>query len=240
MTADFQHAWPLLAGAAGSAAVHALIPDHWVPFVLVGKKQGWSTGKTLMAAGLGAVSDSLLSVILGVAAILAGESVLHRFEPYHERIEMTGGFILVAFGLTYAAWALWRSKKSAPHFHMHFHSHGHDGHSHTHADSLAGKATFVSLILVAGMSPCFVSVPIFAGAIGLPGPFQAVLVGTYLTVTVAASLAVAWTALAIHRELKLPFLERHAETVSGLVLAATGLFLLLGTGGHDHAHVHAH
>lgn len=219
--------------------MHALIPDHWVPFVLVGRKQGWSRGKTLTAAGLGALSDSVPSVLLGIAAILAGESVLHRFEPYHERIEMAGGLILVAFGIAYAGWALWRSRKSPPHFHMHFHSHGHDGHTHSHSDSLAGKASFVSLILVAGMSPCFVSVPIFAGAIGLSGPFQAALVGTYLLVTLAVTLAVSATALAIHRELRLPFLERHAETVSGLVLAATGLFLLAGLGGHNHAH-HAH
>ncbi len=236
MEAPLDSHWPLLLGAAGSAAIHALIPDHWVPFVLVGRKQGWSTAKTLTAAGLGAVSDSLLSVLLGVAAILAGESVLYRFEPYHARIEAAGGMILVGFGLAYAAWALWRSRRASPHFHLHFHGHSHEGHSPKDLDAALGKGSFFTLVLVAGMSPCFVSVPIFAGAIGLSGAFQAAVVTLYLAVTVGASLTVAWTALAIHRELKLPFLERHAETLSGLVLALTGAFLLMGLG--DHAPMH--
>lgn len=224
--------WPLLAGAAGSAAVHALIPDHWVPFVLVGRKQGWSTAKTLVAAGLGALSDAALSVLLGAAAIFAGEGALRRFEPYHDRLEAFGGWLLVVFGVGYAGWAFARSRRERPHFHLHFHGRAHAGHADSHSDAVLGKASFVTLVLVAGMSPCFVSVPIFAGTIGHGGLFQAAVMLLYLGVTVGCTLSVSLAALRLQRDLKLPFLERHAETVSGLVLAGTGLFLLAG----EHAH----
>lgn len=211
----------------GSAAVHSLIPDHWVPFVLVGRKQQWSTGKTLLASGLGAASDALLSVVLGIVAILAGEEAIRRFEPYHERIEQGGIWILVGFGLLYAAWAFARSRREAPHFHLHFHGHSHEGHSHAHRDSALGKASMVTLILVAGMSPCFVSLPIFLGTVGHGTAFQLGVVGLYLGVTVACAVGISFIALRIHRELKLAFLERHAETISGLVIAGTGLALTL-------------
>jgi len=32
----------LLATAAATAAFHTLIPDHWLPFVLVGRARRWS------------------------------------------------------------------------------------------------------------------------------------------------------------------------------------------------------
>ena len=233
---DSEH-WPLVAGAVQIAALHALIPDHWMPFILVGRKQNWSTAKILSASALGAVSDAFLSVLLGLAAILAGEEAAHQLGHKLEGFEETGAWLLIGFGLAYATWAYLRSRKSNPHFHLHIHGHAHDGHTHAHDELVMGKATLPALILVAGLSPCFVAVPMFMGTIGHGRAFQLGVIGLYLGVTVLCTAAVSWAALRIHREIQFPFLERHAETISGLVIALTGIALMLL--GHDHAH-HSH
>jgi hypothetical protein len=49
------------------AFLHAALPTHWLPFVLVGRAQKWSTGRTLgvtLLAGLGHVG---LTILLGLA-----------------------------------------------------------------------------------------------------------------------------------------------------------------------------
>ena len=205
-----------------------------MPFVLVGRKQDWSTAKILAASALGAVSDALMSVVLGLVAILAGEEAIRRLGHRMEGIEQFGAWLSIGFGLAYAVWAWLRSRKTNPHFHLHFHGHAHEGHTHAHDELVLGKATFAALILVAGLSPCFVAVPIFAATIGHSRTFQFGLIGLYLAVTILCTLAISRIALRIHREIRFPFLERHAETISGLVIALTGIALMLL--GHEHRH----
>ena len=39
-----------LTAASATAGLHALIPDHWLPFVLMGRSRHWSVAKTLALA----------------------------------------------------------------------------------------------------------------------------------------------------------------------------------------------
>ena len=62
----------LLVTAAATAAIHTLIPDHWLPFVLVGRARGWSAQTTAMVSGFSAVVHTLLSIGLGSAPLRLG------------------------------------------------------------------------------------------------------------------------------------------------------------------------
>jgi len=56
------------------AFLHAALPTHWLPFVLVGRAQKWTTGRTLgvtLLAGLGHVG---LTILLGLA-VTAGAAI---------------------------------------------------------------------------------------------------------------------------------------------------------------------
>jgi len=46
---------PFAAAGFGVALLHVMIPTHWLPFVLVGRAQGWALGRVLSAAGAAAV-----------------------------------------------------------------------------------------------------------------------------------------------------------------------------------------
>ena len=53
-----------------TAVVHTLIPDHWLPFVLVSRSQGWTQRQTLFLTTFSALLHVFVSIALGV--ILAG------------------------------------------------------------------------------------------------------------------------------------------------------------------------
>lgn len=80
------------------AFLHAATPTHWLPFVLVGRAQGWSRGRTLGVTAVAGLGHSLFTALLGLAVTgvgLAIEPQLGRLFP-----RFVGG-ALVLLGLFY-------------------------------------------------------------------------------------------------------------------------------------------
>lgn len=125
----------LLAAAASLGLVHTLVgPDHYLPFIVLGRAEGWSLRKTLSwTVGCG-VAHVLSSVLLGAVGIALGWAVAGM-----EGVEASRGSLaswgLVAFGLAYLLWGLWRAKRSD---HVHVHRHA-DGTLHRHGHDHAGR-----------------------------------------------------------------------------------------------------
>src|SRR6185436_1051693 len=113
----------MLATAVSTALFHTLIPDHWLPFVLIGRARGWSLGTTAMVSGFSALLHAGLSILLALVTLVIG------LETAHARgivLERASGVLLLVFGLAYALWA-WRKGG-------HFHPGGSLLHRHAHAD----------------------------------------------------------------------------------------------------------
>lgn len=90
----------ILATGLATAFLHAAIPTHWLPFVLVGRAQGWSLARTLgavLAAGLAHIATTAVAGALLVAAGLALNQWLSGVLPW-----ISAG-LLFAFGLFYLA-----------------------------------------------------------------------------------------------------------------------------------------
>lgn len=128
----------LYAATFSVAAFHTISPDHWLPFVMLGKSQKWPILKTelvALVAGLGHVGTSVAIALVG---IFLGAELSSRFASIAEEIT---GAALIIFGFAYAVYA-WRTGG-----HVHLigghshgdgaHSHEHSGHSHDHAPALA-------------------------------------------------------------------------------------------------------
>jgi ABC-type nickel/cobalt efflux system permease component RcnA len=227
----------LLVTAAATAAFHTLIPDHWLPFVLVGRARGWSGRTTALVSGLSAIVHVTLSAALGVLAIRAGELAA---AAVGHRLERASGLLLVVFGAAYALWA-W---KKGGHFHpggalLHRHAReapceGHEGpghpeHLHYHADDVwirAGKGA-VPLALVVGLNPCVLVLPILVATAekGAATVMAVTLAYSATTVLLMVGLSVAGVAGA--RRLPVPAAARHMEAASGLLIALVGAAVLL-------------
>jgi hypothetical protein len=229
----------LLLTAAATAALHTLIPDHWLPFVLVGRARGWNARTTAAVSGLSALVHTLLSVALGVVALLLGNSVANAVG---ERVGRGSGVLLVLFGGAYAAWA-WRK---GGHFHpggalLHAGEEGApcDGregpgsmeHLHYHADEgwigkKAGKGA-LPLAVIVGANPCVLVLPIMV-ATASQGPGAVALVtAAYSVTTIGLMIGLSVAGVVGSRRIPVPPVARHMEMASGLLIAASGLFFLL-------------
>ncbi len=104
------------------AFAHAAIPTHWLPFVLAGRGQRWSKGKTLAVVALCGLGHVLFTTGLGVLVVWLG---IETRKWTGEVFPWLAGGALILFGLYY----LVRQVRGGGHGHSHGHSHGH-GHDH--------------------------------------------------------------------------------------------------------------
>ncbi len=186
------------------AFLHAALPTHWLPFVLVGRAQKWSTGRTLgvtLLAGLGHVG---LTIALGLALVVAGLALEPRLGGlFHWAV----GGLMVAVGLFYIA----RGR-------------------HNHALPEAGRRTYASdraaiiaLVTLLTLSPCEAFLPYYLA--GMQHGWQAFLVlsGVLMAATSAGMLIFTSLSLAGFKRLGLQWVERYEETILGVALVLVGI-----------------
>ncbi len=226
----------LLGTAAVTGVLHTLIPDHWLPFVLIGRARGWSVGRTVLLSGVSATLHVTLSLALGLAGLWLGSATAAGLG---QTVEAAAGPLLVLFGSVYAFWS-WRK---GGHFHpggalLHRHlpdaCSGKEGpanpdHLHYHADDglihERGRFGGWMLVLLVGVNPCVLLIPLVlagagrgSGAVGLV--VLAYGLPTVLLMTALSGLGVAWS-----RRIRLPVAARHMEPASGILIALLGAVL---------------
>ena len=228
----------LLLTAASTAAFHALIPDHWLPFVLAGRARGWSARRTAAVSGLSAVVHTLLSAALGLVALAVGRTAAHALGAGLSR---ASGILLVLFGAAYAAWA-WRK---GGHFHpggalLHREDEGVcDGregdesieHLHYHADDawIRAGATkgATALALIVGLNPCVLVLPIMVATAEQGAAAVALVTLAYSLTTIALMVGLSVAGVAGARRLAIPAAAWHMETASGVLIALVGAAFLI-------------
>lgn len=112
------------------AFLHAAIPTHWLPFVLTGRVQKWSRGRTLAVTALAGSGHVLFTAILGFLVAWLGIAISDRAGAWFPRI---AGGTLIAFGLFY----VYRQVRGGGHGHIHLLG-GHHHHDHAHDDHRRG------------------------------------------------------------------------------------------------------
>ena len=86
------------AGGFLAALLHAALPTHWLPFVLVGRAQGWSGRKTLAVTALAGSGHIAATVLLAVLLMGAGLAFEESLGPV---LKVAAGLVLISFGLLY-------------------------------------------------------------------------------------------------------------------------------------------
>jgi ABC-type nickel/cobalt efflux system permease component RcnA len=228
----------LLLGTAFSTAVfHTLIPDHWLPFVLIGRARNWSARKTAAVSGTSALIHATLSVGLGILAVgigLAGAHVLG------DSLARASAVLLIVFGVVYAVWA-WRK---GGHFHPGGRlAHGghddnpcggdpaafHDDHLHYHADGEmihgADRRGGYYLAFIVGINPCILILPIMFSSVQRGATAVALVTLAYTVTTVALMVGLSVIGVIATRRIYVPGIARYMESASGLLIALTGVLL---------------
>lgn len=188
--------------------IHALVPGHWLPVVLVAKTRKWDLKRALFGALVAASGHVLVSISIGLIAVLIGWKLLPEFE---EEIERYSSLILIFFGLGYSFFFYRRHSACC-------------GHTHHGPEPKEDKSPFWFLFLL-GFSPCIAVTPVIVAA-ATKGGMSVVLAMIGFSIGVLIALFSA-TALGVFGLMKLdhPLLEHHGDALTGLSIALMGVVL---------------
>ena len=213
------------------AFLHAGIPTHWLPFVLTGRVQRWSKGKTLLITAFCGSGHVFITALLGFLVVWLGYQLSDQIGAWFPRI--AGGALLL-----FGAYYLWRQATGRAHCHSHGPdpSHGHDldpNHTGEFHEELkpagpakSDRAAILSLLVMLTFSPCESFIPVYVSGVHFGWRGFAMLtgvlsIGTVLGMVVFTSL----TLLGIEK-LKSRWLEHYESGILGSLLCALGVFVM--------------
>ena len=217
--------------AASIGFLHtAFGPDHYLPFVVMGRARHWSLKKTGLITIICGVGHIMSSVMLGFVGIALGIGVmkLEALESFRGNI---AAWTLIGFGLAYFIWGLRKALRRKPHIHTHAHYQA--SHSHTHAhtvehtylhDENRKSLTPWVLFTIFVLGPCEPLIPILmypaaknsiAGLFVVTGIFGSVTIITMLGIVIISSLGI--------NLVPLGRIERYAHALAGATIFASGM-----------------
>lgn len=243
---------PIVWTAAGIAFLHTILgPDHYLPFIALGKSRGWTLTRTLWTTavcGLGHVGSSLL-LAAGVAAGSWSLASVTGWEGFRGDL---AAWLLLGLGAAYAIWGFKRLSRRAAtghtheHAHadgtVHVHGHGHDQqHVHPHVQTASKKSApgsrsawiGWSLFVIFVLGPCEPLVPLLMVPASQRDLVQIAAVAiVFVVVTLVTMLAVVVAAMHGLDGLKRRTIDwrlgRYGHVAAGSTLACCGLAMLLG------------
>ena len=195
----------LLFSALTIGLLHALAPDHWIPFVALAKAQQWSKWKTtysVFLAGLGHVSSSVVIGLIGIAIGIATEHVT-GWETLRGNV---ASLLLIGFGLAYMIYGLKQL-----------------GKKHTHRDNSAKSVSYWTLFILIIFGPCEPLIPLLFASSAY-GWFNVVLL-----VTLFSAATIVMMQIQVHAALwgfsfiRTHIFEHAADAIAGGVIVITGI-----------------
>jgi hypothetical protein len=147
----------ILATGFAVAFLHGALPNHWLPFVLVGRRQGWGAGRTLaITAGAGLV-HAAITVLLGLVLVATGMAVGDRLGRV---LPLVVGAVLICFGLFYLS----RTLRGDGHLHLPFVGRlapVYGAPAEAAPTALSDRSAILGLLAILALSPCEAFLPVY-------------------------------------------------------------------------------
>ncbi|MGR3309932.1 MAG: urease accessory protein UreH domain-containing protein [Candidatus Brocadiales bacterium] len=219
--------------AASIGLFHTLLgPDHYLPFIVMARARKWSLLKTTCITVLCGVGHVLSSIILGIIGIALGISInkLGAIELFRGGI---AAWLLIAFGVGYFVWGLFRARRNRPHVHWHAHEDmSSQIHKHTHSkvDLHVHKGEGVKnltpwiLFTIFVFGPCEMLIPLLMYPAAKSNIFGLVLaVGVFGLVTIMTMLGIVILLSLGANLLPIGRLERYTHALAGATICICGI-----------------
>ena len=202
----------LLGGGFAAAFLHAILPTHWLPFVLVGRAQGWGMARTLgtvVAAGVAHIASTALVGALIVAAGLALDHWVEGLLPHLSAV------LLFLFGAFYLTRAMLKRPATA------------GGPAYELPEpKVSDAAAFGGLVALMALSPGEVLLPLYLSAATEGAAVLVLLTLSFAVGTVAGMVLLTALARTGYSILKLERWARYEGAILGLALIALGLLVV--------------
>ena len=198
------------------SAVHACIPNHWIPLVAIGRAERWDRSEALLFTAVVGSAHASSTILIGILVGLLGYELSARHAALTSTVAAT---LLIALGVVYLIWDLAAR-----------HRHGHGFEQVGRSDKTSKASLVASLSAAMFFSPCIELEAYYfnAGALGWPGIL--LVSSVYLVVTVLGMVVLVDLGLKGARRIRSQFLEHHEKRVTGfllLVLGAAAFFVEL-------------
>jgi nickel/cobalt exporter len=206
----------LLGSALSIGFIHTLIgPDHYLPFIVISRARKWSVSRTMIVTIVCGLGHVLSSVVIGVIGIGFGAAVgnLVTVESVRGNI---ASYSMIAFGLAYGIWGLWRGRKGHGHVHLH-------GGKHLDSSN-ARSVTFWTLFIVFVLGPCEPLIPLLmfpAVSYNWHGVFLVTVV--FGAATISTMSAVVYAGIKGLGSIKTDLMERYIHALAGGIIAVSGM-----------------
>lgn len=213
--------------------VHTILgPDHYLPFIVIGRARRWSLSKTLLISFFCGLGHVLSSVVLGLVGVALGIAVT-RLESMESFRGGMAAWLLIGFGFAYFIWGTHRAIKNKPHKHLHLHAdgiehnhlHAHEAdHSHIHDQKKETNITPWILFTIFVFGPCEPLIPLvmfpaikhnLGGVILVALTFGLTTILTMLSIIAISSWGVNF--------LRFGRLERYVHALAGAMIFISGL-----------------
>ena len=204
---------PVLIGTVAAVGVlHTLVPDHWAPIAVIARQRGWSRLRTMRAAAIAGTGHVGSTLLLGIVLWALGATVAAR---YGHAVNVVAAIALIAFGLWFAI-AGWREVR---------HAGEHPVAAASDVANARGEASQrTTLLLILGSSPMLEGLPAFLAASSFGAVVLAAMALTFAAATIVTYVVVTAAAMRGLERVSLGRFERYGEVLSGLVVAAVGVF----------------
>lgn len=222
--------WGLLVTALLISSWHAMMPTHWLPFVLAGKACHWDRLKLLFVTLIAGSCHAVTMLALGLVAWFVGRGIEVIFSSV---ARYASSLVLFLVGFAYMVSALF----SPPHDSDEDEFVGKLGWLKVNSECKckscsSGEAmkierfVIVALVLALTLSPCQAILPLFfaAAASGFESLFMLMLLTGVMTIlAMASTVMLASFGLELF---KLRTSERHEKMIVGLLCVALALLVL--------------
>ncbi|WP_276484807.1 hypothetical protein [Paraflavitalea pollutisoli] len=195
----------IIAGSILISLLHAVIPNHWLPILAIGRKEGWDFAETSRVTLLAGMAHVISTVIIGILLGLIGKELSVHIEHYTRIIAPS---ILILMGLYFI-----RQHYTHHHFHL-----------HTKEIKKKTKPSIILALVVAMfLSPCLEIEAYFLLAGSKSWWILAGVAAMYSVISIAGMLI--WIRIAYKGLLKLNWhkWEHNAGIITGLILISTGI-----------------
>lgn len=198
----------LVTGSFLLSLLHAIIPNHWLPILAIGKKENWNLREILFITVIAGLAHVASTLIIGWTLVFFGWELSKNAESVTPFIAPA---VLIVIGLIF----IYRHHK-----HKHFHV-ADQQHQNSKVKMIA------TLALAMFFSPCL-EIEAFFLAAGSQDVWLTILMSAVYGVVTLSGMVI-WVSVAYHGLNKLNWhtLEHKAGIITGVTLIVSGVLSYL-------------
>ncbi len=197
--------YSIIVGSIILSLLHAAIPNHWLPVIAIGRKEGWTLNEVTEVTLISALAHGVSTIIIGFILAYIGAQLAETVENF---THFFAPVILIILGLIF----IYRH-----HRHQHFHL------NTGVKKNTSKKNIIIALVLAMFLSPCMEIEAYFLLA-GSQAPWLIWFIAAlYLIITTIGMVTLVRFAYKGVLKLNWHKLEHNAGIITGVTLVATGI-----------------